>query len=214
MTQIGYVEWQGYAEPLAFLGNSLLSTMRRTPQVGLHADFWSRFPTFGSEDVVAACGRMESCVALLGEADDPVSEVSAEYARLFVGPPKPAAAPWETFYRDGGVEVGFGKPTFEMRELLRAAGLELNNANNQYEDHMGIELLFLSVLCSRVAQGGPPDGASAEPQDVLGFLEAHPLAWIDDFRTAVAADSPDGYYDCLLGVAQGLLAYIHSELLQ
>lgn len=213
MAQIGYIEWHAYGESFAFFGNSFLGTMRRTPKVGLRANFWSKFPTFGSEEMAAACEAMESYVSKLGTSEDPVTEISVEYTHLFVGPPKPAAAPWETFYVGEGSEVGFGQPTFEMRELLRNAGLELKNANNQYEDHMGIELLYLSVLCSRIAQGDVPDAVPAEPEDVLAFIEAHPLTWIDKFQAAIAADTPGGYYDHLVQAASALLRTLHTELI-
>ena len=212
MGQIGFFEWQAYAESLAFMGNSLLGTMRRTPKVGLRKNFWSKFPTFGSEEVAAACTAMEEYVAHLGEVEDAVTEISVEYTRLFVGPPKPAAPPWETFYQDGESEVGFGRPTFEMREALRNAGLELKNVNNQYEDHAGIELLFLSVLCTRIAQGEVPDAVPAEPKDVQDFLEAHLLTWIDKFQAAVAAEASGAYYDHLLRVCTALLHTMHAEL--
>ena len=54
---------------------------------------------------------------------------------------RPRLLPWETMYRGENVTVGFGQATFEMRELLREAGLEVRNVNDQYEDHLGIELL-------------------------------------------------------------------------
>ena len=39
-----------------------------------------------------------------------------------------------------------------MQRLLREAGLEVSNENNQYADHIGIELLYASVLCQRAAE--------------------------------------------------------------
>lgn len=212
MGQIGFFEWQAYAESLAFMGNSLLGTMRRTPKVGLRKNFWSKFPTFGSEEVAAACTAMEEYVAHLGETEDAIAEISDEYTRLFVGEPKPAAPPWEGFYQDGESEAGLGQSAFKMRELLRNAGLELKNVNNQPEDHAGIELLFLSVLCTRIAQGEVPDAVPAEPKDVQDFLEAHLLTWIDAFQETVAAEVPGAYYDCLLGVCTALLRAMYAEL--
>ena len=102
-----------------------------------------------------------------------IERVSVEYTKLFVGPPVPAAAPWETMYRGSnadaspsapgakeGAAYGFGEPTFQMRSLLRGIGLELSNENRQYEDHMGIELLYLSQLCRLRAQGTGEGGPS------------------------------------------------------
>lgn len=57
-------------------------------------------------------------------------------------------------YRPGfeGATVGFDQATFEMRVLLRNAGLEVSIENNQYADHVGIELLYTSALCGTCAQ--------------------------------------------------------------
>ena len=111
-------------------------------------------------------------------------------------------------YRGKDVTVGFGQPTFEMRELLRAAGLEVRNANNQYEDHMGIELLYLSELCRREAMG---EGA-AEVADIAAFVERHPLSWIGPFLDRVSEAVPGGYFAGLLLVAQRVLED-HARLL-
>ena len=111
-------------------------------------------------------------------------------------------------YRGKDVTVGFGQPTFEMRELLRAAGLEVRNANNQYEDHMGIELLYLSELCRREAMG---EGA-AEVADIAAFVERYPLSWIGPFLDRVSEAVPGGYFAGLLLVAQRVLEH-HARLL-
>ena len=43
-----------YAQPFAFLGNSLLDTMRHTGQAGLDPAFWAAFPDMDDESVGAA----------------------------------------------------------------------------------------------------------------------------------------------------------------
>lgn len=202
--------WQTYAQSCAYLGNSLLGTVRQTSDIGLSPGFWLGFPLFGSDDIEKACNAMVAYVESLSqnESFDPVTEVSAEYTHLFIGPPKPAAAPWETFYFGEGSDVGFGQPTHEMRKLLREAGLELQNENNQYEDHMGIELLYVSVLCTRLAEG---NGATTS-QALKDFLETHPLSWIDKFYAAITADTPNGYYAHLLSIAKAVLESLRSVL--
>ena len=193
------------ADALAFTGNSLLKPMTQTATVGLDPAFWDAFPSLGSEAVAAAaaaCGARAAAFAARAEAagKDAVERCAVEYTKLFVGPPKPAVAPWETMYREGGADaVGFGQATVEMRALLREAGLELHNENRQYEDHMGIELLYLSELCRRAAAGEAEAGAAS------AFVDEHPLSWVEAFRTAVAEAAPEGYFDTLLGLVRELL---------
>lgn len=137
-------EWMVASQLYAFLGNSLLSPMSRTESVGLDPAFWRELGGLldgalaDSAESLASWAKRASADAARSEV---VQRVSVEFTKLFVGPPKPAAAPWESANGPVDSHVGFGEATFAMRERLRALGLELCNENNQYEDHVGIELL-------------------------------------------------------------------------
>lgn len=205
--------WKTLSEAYGFIGNSLLKPMNQTPAVGLEPAFWDEFPDFGDEAVAEAVEGCAQAASRLVEAAeergvDPVQACSVEYTRLFVGPPSPAAPPWETMYRGEKVTVGFGQATVEMRTLLREAGLELRNENNQYEDHLGIELLYLSTLCARQAEAPGEEDAQA----TASFMDEHPLAWVGKLRDRIAENSPDGYFAALVGLAQAVLAWHRSTL--
>lgn len=203
------------ADALAFCGNSLLAPMTQRTGVGLDPAFWESFPLFDDQGVADA---VQGCAAWAAECErrcdaagqDAVGRCAVEYTRLFVGPPCPAAAPWESAHRaaaDGSdPTVGFGRATFEMRELLRKAGLQLCNENHQYEDHMGIELLLLSELCRRAAAGDALAAAQAS-----AFAVDHPAAWVEGLRSAATEAVPDGYYAGLLGVVAALLNVVVRE---
>lgn len=136
-----------------------------------------------------------------------VRAVSVEYARLFIGPPEPAVAPWESFYVQEGVTNGFGEPTFRMRERLRQAALEVSNENNQYADHIGIELLYCSELARRAASGGP---AGTEEAALLeSFVEIDLLPWLGRFTTALYEEGAT-YYGLLADLAEGLLGVVRA----
>ena len=51
-------DYETLASAFAFLGNSLLEPMTKTPDVGLKAEFWKEFPTFGDAEVEAALDAM------------------------------------------------------------------------------------------------------------------------------------------------------------
>lgn len=207
------IPWKTLSEAYAFVGNSLLKPMTMTSTIGLDPAFWEAFPAFDGAVAqaveVCACYAEEAGRRAEGGEDGP-QRASVEYTRLFVGPPSPAAAPWETMYRGKDVTVGFGQATFEMRELLRAAGLEVRNENNQYEDHMGIELLYLSSQCARVDAGAEDAPA---PDAVADFIEAHPLSWAEAFRARIAETAAHGYFAPLVGLAQALLVW-HVQALR
>lgn len=208
------IPWKTLSEAYAFIGNSLLKPMTMTSPVGLDPAFWESFPTFDDAAVaeaVAVCARYAEEAAHRGEVgEDEPQRAAVEYTKLFVGPPSPAAAPWETMYRGQDVTVGFGQATFEMRELLRAAGLEVRNENNQYEDHMGIELLYLSSQCARVDSGGQD---APEPEAVANFIEKYPLSWVEAFRARIAETASEGYFVGLVGLERAVLAW-HADALR
>lgn len=194
-----------FSEAFAFIGNSLLKPMSQTEEVGLEPAFWAQFPDFGDERVTAALAALGDFAVRAqerqGAGENVVERVSVEYTKLFIGPPRPAAAPWETFYRGDGsteVAVGFGQATFEMRELLRRNGLAVSNENNQYADHMGIELLLLSVLARRAADAAAgacaqaAEGDAQTPPDARAQADAGPKAGVPAEADSPVCDSPDG----------------------
>lgn len=172
-------------------------------------------------EAAEGCEAVEGCEGREGIEARAVRACSVEFARLFIGPPRPAAPPWETMYAGDGQSVGFGRPTAQMRELLRRAGLELRNENHQYEDHMGIELLYLSKLCQRAAEvqlgAATDEGAEGAAEDegapagavfveIRSFVEEHPAAWVGALCERVEQASPDGYFARLLMLEKALLA--------
>ncbi len=217
------IPWSDLADVHGFIGNSLLKPMTQTADAGIDPGFWASFPDFGDASIreaIARCRRFaEQAASHVSNGEDVVLRVSVEYTSLFIGPPSPAAPPWETMYRSDHATVGFGNPTFEMRRILRESGLELSNENNQYEDHMGIELLYLSTQCasSWLAAGGEPREASGAADSnalaVLGFIAGHPLDWIGGFRERIAQTHPDGYFAVLLGLAESVLTW-HANVLR
>ena len=172
----------------------------------------------GREEAAAASREAQTGVCILGvrdgasNLDDRVQRASVEFAHLFVGPPKPAVAPWATH---------------QMRMALRDNGLELAQAGRQYEDHMGIELLLASELCRRAGEGedwgadagcvpsAASEGADANTQNVLSaaqhaidFVRTRPLSWMPALREAVERESPNGFYASLLQLTQALLELV------
>lgn len=204
--------WMLLGETYGFIGNSLLKPMNQTLSVGLDPTFWIGFPVvFSGGHVDAGLAKLCSYAMAAGELgiEKAVESVSVEYTRLFIGPPAPSAPPWETMNRSDGATVGFGEATFAMRKLLRDAGLELKNENNQYEDHIGIELLYLSALCRRRSEG--VDEKTADER-IVRFITEHPLDWIGILRGKVEIMYPCGYIAGLLQLAEGVLLWQKEAL--
>ncbi len=194
------------ADALAFVGNSFLKPMSQLSDVGLDRAFWAAFPDFGNEGVASALERCFQWAANRESVsrDERVKAVSVEYARLFIGPPEPAVAPWETFYECEGVVSGFGEPTFRMRERLRQLDLVVSNENNQYEDHIGIELL----CCSEYVRRAVDDPAFAK--ETRAFAADVLAPWIGRFVIQLEESSATYYY-LMAELAMALVALLASS---
>lgn len=205
-------DWRDFAEAFAFVGNSLLAPMSQTEAVALDPGFWDGFPRFGDAEVESALADCrayaEEALAFAEGGGDAVQRASVEYTKLFIGPPRPSAPPWETMYQAKGASdvVGFGEPTFEMQQLLREVGLEVSNENNQYADHMGIELLYASVLSDAIAQAEDDDARSLALFKLRSFARKHPLSWVNELALVAETAQPGGFVARMLHLAQALLA--------
>ena len=201
--------WLRRAEVLSFLGNSLLHPMTSETSIGLRESFWD---AMADELAAARCSHPHATLGVerlkryartaANVRKGSVERVAVEYARLFLGPPKPAAPPWETMYAARGRvgEVGFGRATFDMRRLLREAGLAVRGSNNQYPDHMGLELLYMAARCKSFAENPPtPDDERA----LARFAAEHPVSWAPALREAVEAAAPEGYYRGVVEAVEG-----------
>ena len=188
-------------QAFAFLGNSLLAPLSQTGQMGLDEGFWRTFPSFESSEVRAALDRMARIVRRVASSDDAVSEVSVEFTHLFVGPPRPAAAPWETAYRTDG-HVGFGAATVDMQQRLERLKLKVSNENRQFADHVGLELLYLSELLRRAGEGDK-ECAREAPAFAAKMGE-----WVPALRERIAHEASGGYYEGIADIALALLACV------
>lgn len=197
------IDFAKLAQAYAFLGNSLLAPMSQTSRIGLDPAFWEAFPDFGSAEVRDGAQGLARYASKAQKRADAGQRENVEYAHLFVGPPRPAVAPWETSHKEGGASVGFGRAAVDVRRVLAQMGLIVEGRSNQYADHMGIELLCLSELCRR-AQGGSADALSAAD----AFLREHPASWSGEFASCIAEEAPEGYY---AGVARVIDALLHWQ---
>lgn len=226
-------DWQAYADVYGFVGNELLLPINRSGNlVGLDPAFWASAPVppneVGKRGLKRLIAYAEQSVARdscrrgsEGSGDDArvpgMLAASVEYAHLFIGPPCPAASPWETTNDPSNPErVGYGRATVEVKRLLAEEGFELGGQANQYEDHIGVELLYLSLLANKAAHAlADGDFAAAhlfaEKSDA--FLLLHPLAWISSLRASVDAERPAGYYSALLEYVHGVLEDQHRSLM-
>lgn len=150
-------------------------------------------------------GRSVGTVAGV-EAED-LAAVQRDYQALFVGPGHLLAAPYESVHRTQD-RLLFDEPTLKVRAAYRAFGLEAPRLHREPDDHLGLELHFLSVLCERaldaLAQGDEPllDSLFAAHS---AFLTDHVLAWAPEVLDLVTENAGTDFYRATAALTQGAL---------
>lgn len=121
-----------------------------------------------------------------------LDELVSSYTKLFVGPHRPPAAPWESVHLsvDG---LLFQESTLQVRRAYRAAGFKAAGYPHEPDDHLGTELSFMAVLAASALkkwQNGDRIGVQADLEVQQDFLRDHLCRWIPLFCSAVA-NAPD-----------------------
>jgi TorA maturation chaperone TorD/Pyruvate/2-oxoacid:ferredoxin oxidoreductase delta subunit len=130
--------------------------------------------------------------------------LEAEFTRLFLGPGRPAAHPYESVYREGRT---LGDTTLDVRRLLAEEGLAPDGRT--LPDHVGIELAFMAHLATREAlawEAGDAEGARDYVERQDAFLRDHLLAWLAQFCRRVLVGRPHTHYADLAHRAEGFVS--------
>lgn len=102
-----------------------------------------------------------------------------DYTRLFIGPDKVLAPPWESVFVQEGRLV-FTETTLNVRHWYRRFGLELENLHKEPDDHIGIELAFmanLANLAGRALEAGRAQEYDRLMQAQADFYREHLGRW-------------------------------------
>lgn len=124
-----------------------------------------------------------------------------DFNRLFVGPGKLLAAPYEAAYLNQN-RVLMQRETLAVRRFYQQAELELVEKNHEPDDHIALELEFICYLFQRYLEND--DDSALEMIDL--FLQEHLILWTADFCETIRTQSTHpislGMADVLEGILQ------------
>ena len=149
-----------------------------------------------------------------GISDEVFDKMRAEYTRLFIGLDKVIAPPWESVHL-GKDRLIFQERTLDVRAWYKSFGLEAEKLHQEPDDHIGLELLFLSQLA---AQGIQALNEQDNPrfEEILNaqreFLKHHLGAWALTWCGLVEKNARTDFYNGLALMTRGAL-YELSEVL-
>lgn len=123
-------------------------------------------------------------------AADEDDRLRSEYTRLFLGPEKLPAPPWESVYVNGEPLL-FQESTLVVRETYRRSGYASAGYPREADDHVAIELDFMAALAVKTCEAMDRDALEAQ----RSFLEKHLLVWIESFAERLGScDTVSGFY--------------------
>jgi TorA maturation chaperone TorD len=155
MTDLSPSEWQealtGEMLLLELLGRIFYCYPENEERTWLQSlvdeDVFSEVPFAADENETKAGLELLQKWGKNGIADEVFGNVQADYTRLFIGPDKVLAPPWESVHF-GDDRLIFQQRTLEVRAWYQRFGLEAERIYQEPDDHIGLELLFLSHLAT------------------------------------------------------------------
>ena len=108
------------------------------------------------KEFAALCVELQAALAF----DAKATSLANDYTRLFIGPGKLPASPWESVYVCGE-ELIFQQSTLDVRAAYHAAGFTAAGYPHVPDDHIATELAFMAALCNEA-------GACASSGDIPG----------------------------------------------
>ena len=164
-----------------------------------------------NDDLNTAFERMRECLSGVDEHE--IEELAVVFDRVFFGMgPRTAhkAFPYESVYTSVGGRMNQEAWT-QVKALYRAAGFEKNPDFKEPEDHIAVQLAFMSEVCSQIAaalEAHQMDTAEALIKKQDEFIDNHFMSWINPFFADVQkATDNKGFYSLLAIATQVFIGY-------
>jgi DMSO reductase family type II enzyme chaperone len=130
-----------------------------------------------------------------GRSEQALRTLEIEYNRLFVGPGRPQATPYESFYRDKwGLLMGPSARDVERR--YAEAGLALAPDHRDLPDHVATELGFMAYLAMQEAEANDEERQTWLERE-RSFLRDHLSVWLPAFCRRVQGAGRHPFYTAL-----------------
>lgn len=182
-----------------------------------HEDVFADIPLGeGQPDVQAGLTLLQTWSASCrsGLSDPAFDDLRADYTRLFIGPGKVIAPPWESVYSNEE-RLTFQEQTLQVRAWYRRFGLEAERLHNEPDDHIGLELSFLAhlaqlALAALERQDRPAVDELLKAQ--RRFLSEHLLRWTPAWCDQVAQHARTDFFRGIALLTKGVLKELSTIL--
>jgi len=156
---------------------------------------------------------LAALAASLAEGAESMREMHDDYRRLFLGPEQVLACPYESVYLNEE-HLTFGSQTLAVREWYSRYGLRAPAAGREPDDHIGLELVFVSHLCMLAldfAERGDDQSVTDTCFALREFLNEHLLLWSDECLDHMLANAQTQFYQGVGLLTQGILRGLEQD---
>jgi TorA maturation chaperone TorD len=149
-----------------------------------------------------------------GISDTEFDLLKQDHLKLFIGLNIMPTPPWESVYFSEKHMV-FQEQTIQVREWYARFGVQAERINNEPDDHIGLEMLFISHLASLALQAIKEDDQN-KLNDILqaqrDFLSEHLLRWGPVWAKLVKQYANTDFYRGIAHLTHGALLAIAETL--
>ncbi|AKN31986.1 dehydrogenase [Clostridium carboxidivorans P7] len=142
-------------------------------------------------------------------SDESFEELHWDYTRMFIGPYKLPAPPWESAYLNDE-RLLFQKETMEVRDMYVKYSFISENYLYEPDDHIGLELDFMSKLIElsiEAYEKSDEEKFLKVIKDEEFFLSNHLLKWCNGFSEDIINNSNTNFYKGIAKVLSGYLEF-------
>ena len=153
----------------------------------------------------------QGLILLKGVSVNDLTELELEFTKLFVGPGKVPAPPYESYYTSEK-KLLMQESTVAVRRKYLKAGLAMKRPYSIPDDHLVSEFEFMYYLCNKSYQifiGRKQEKAINFLQMQEEFLEQHLSIWVPDFCKNIINSTNNNFFK---GLAFFTSAYIKKDL--
>jgi putative dimethyl sulfoxide reductase chaperone len=178
---------KGYNMLLYFAGSMII----HEPSEECITDFWTKgilknLPVSSSNPkfIKAASQLRDSCEdkTICGK------KLREDYIRLFIRQVLPLAPVYESLYQNTGKHFS-GFSSASVSEFYNSYGWDSKFKNEINDDHLGIELLFLTILVEKYLVLDDEACQDEMRKEIQRFIDQHLLSWVPEWNKKVQAHS-------------------------
>lgn len=166
----------------------------------VNKEIWDELLRILSE-VTASISNEEVCKGLhelKGATEEEYSQLEYIFNRLFVGPNRLEASPYESTYRNTERAI-MQKETLAVRNFYERAGLAVSNKNVDPDDHIALELEFVCYLLENSLETESYSHLYEE------FLNDHLFQWIPLHAKLIRGKTNNSVFRGVSYILQGLI---------